>query len=415
MYGVGRKTYHYPQTWKSDMRVGRIIQLKFERKLEVLAESFNLFNHQNLREIETVGYTIEPGGAAGGMPTFNFLTGLKPGQTEFGQPLNVNATDFYRERQFDFGLRLRFWPGSATRQSQISSKKIEHPRFFRYTGASLGGEMHSLLNRFTRLHMRSTRTALVICLALLCGATAFSDPIHDAARKGNVKKIKEILASDPKAINARDNLGDTPLHTACLHNQLSAVEVLVAAGADVNAKNSYPPFMPDDLGQFLSSTNQEDPITLLHSQAAKRSDELNTQQVTAQDVKEKGYTPLQLAEFASGHNKIIQYLVAHGADVNAQGATGATALFFAVLRDQGDDVKFLLAHGANPNITEAYGDTPLVCALQLGYVSLVKPLVEKGADVNIQNQSLMRALGYAMQNPKDESIVDYLKKKGAHQ
>lgn len=275
--------------------------------------------------------------------------------------------------------------------------------------------MHSLLNRFTRLHMRSIRAALVICLALLCGATAFSDPIHDAARKGNVKKIKEILATDPKAVSARDSQGDTPLHVACLHNQLSAVEALVAAGADVNAKNSYPPFMPDDLGQFLSSTNQEDPVTLLHSQATKRSDELNTQQVTAQEVKEKGYTPLQLAEFASGHSKIVQFLVAHGADVNAQGATGATALFFAVLRDQGDDVKFLLAHGAKPDIAEAYGDTPLICAIELGYTSLVKPLVESGADVNFQNQNLMRPLGLAMQNPKDESIVDYLKKKGAHQ
>jgi len=275
--------------------------------------------------------------------------------------------------------------------------------------------MHSQLNRFRGLQVRAARTAFVFGLALVCGVAAFSDPIHDAARKGDVKKIKAILASDPKAINARDNLGDTPLHAACLHNQFAAVQELVAAGADVNAKNSYPPFMPDDLGQFFSNTNHADPITLLHSQATKRSDELNTQQVTAQDIKEKGYTPLQLAEFASGHSKMIQFLVAHGADVNAQGAAGATALFFAVLRDQGDDVKFLLAHGANPNIAEAYGDTPLVCALQLGYVSLVKPLVEKGADVNAVNQYGMRALGYAMQNQQDSSIVDYLKQKGAHQ
>jgi ankyrin repeat protein len=46
---------------------------------------------------------------------------------------------------------------------------------------------------------------------------------------------------------------------------------------------------------------------------------------------------------------------------------------------------------------------------------MVQPLVEKGADVNAQNQSLMRALGYAMSNPNDDSIVDYLKKHGAHQ
>jgi ankyrin repeat protein len=41
--------------------------------------------------------------------------------------------------------------------------------------------------------------------------------------------------------------------------------------------------------------------------------------------------------------------------------------------------------------------------------------VDKGADVNAQNQGQMRALGFAMSNPNDDSIVDYLKKHGAKQ
>ncbi len=74
-----------------------------------LAESFNLFNHQNVTEIETTGYIIEPGtpaselGAPATPPTLNFLTGLKT-NSKTGlpnpallQPLNINATDFYRE------------------------------------------------------------------------------------------------------------------------------------------------------------------------------------------------------------------------------------------------------------------------------------------------------------------------------
>ncbi len=107
-YGVGRNTYRYPETWKADVRVGRRFAMGQQRELELMAESFNLFNHQNVTELETTGYTIESGSESGGMPTLNFLTGLKTGQTEFGLPLNVNATDFFRERQIDFGLRLRF-------------------------------------------------------------------------------------------------------------------------------------------------------------------------------------------------------------------------------------------------------------------------------------------------------------------
>lgn len=108
VYGVGRNTYRYPATWKADLRVGKRFRLGHERELQLMAESFNLFNHQNVTGIETVGYSIEPGAVSGSFPTLNFLTGLKTGQTQFGLPLNINATDYYRERQIDFGVRYRY-------------------------------------------------------------------------------------------------------------------------------------------------------------------------------------------------------------------------------------------------------------------------------------------------------------------
>jgi hypothetical protein len=108
VYGVGRNTYRYPRTWKADLRLAKHFNLGSMRQLELLVESFNLFNHQNVTELETVGYSIESGSVNGSFPTLNFLTGLKTGQTEFGQPLNVNATDFYRPRQIQFGIRMRF-------------------------------------------------------------------------------------------------------------------------------------------------------------------------------------------------------------------------------------------------------------------------------------------------------------------
>jgi hypothetical protein len=108
VYGVGRNTFRYPATWKADLRLGKRFNLGKMRQLELLAESFNLFNHQNVTELETVGYSIEPGSVNGSLPTLNFLTGLKTGQTEFGQPLNINATNFYRQRQMQFGMRIRF-------------------------------------------------------------------------------------------------------------------------------------------------------------------------------------------------------------------------------------------------------------------------------------------------------------------
>ncbi|MGC9159241.1 MAG: hypothetical protein ACP5FH_09640 [Terracidiphilus sp.] len=117
-YNIGRNTYRYPPVWKADLRLGKRFYLGEARELELLAESFNLFNHQNVTELETNGYFIKSGNALT-PPTLNFMSGPviatasngtieKASSTAFGQPLDINATNFYRERQFEFGLRMSF-------------------------------------------------------------------------------------------------------------------------------------------------------------------------------------------------------------------------------------------------------------------------------------------------------------------
>jgi hypothetical protein len=107
-YDIGRNTFRYPCAWKADVRLGKEFNLGRMRQLELLGETFNLFNHRNVTEIETNGYSIEPAGINGTLPTLTYLTGLKPNSAAFGQPLNTNSTYFYRERQVQFGLRMRF-------------------------------------------------------------------------------------------------------------------------------------------------------------------------------------------------------------------------------------------------------------------------------------------------------------------
>ena len=245
--------------------------------------------------------------------------------------------------------------------------------------------------------------SLVILLALAGSSTAaFCGPIHDAARKGDANKVKALLQADPKLVADRDKNGDTPLHLACLHGQLAAAQALIDAGADVNAKNNYGAFTPGDLWNVFSSNNHQDPVTLL-----------SVHGVDARDMK-NGYTALDLVLFATRHKELLQLLVAKGADVNTQASSGATPLFFAVLRDQPDDVKFLIDKGANLNAADAYGDTILDAALHLQYGSMIQILVDHGADVNAIDQAEHRPLFYALQMD-DHKWADLLKKHGAHE
>ncbi|HEU5350203.1 MAG TPA: ankyrin repeat domain-containing protein [Terracidiphilus sp.] len=261
------------------------------------------------------------------------------------------------------------------------------------TYASNAGSRKRLAYRFLGLAL----------LVLVGSHLSFADAIHDAARKNKVKQIKALLQQDPKLVDSVDGNGNTPLHEAALHGNVEAATALLAAGANVNAKDSYGPFTPGDLWtKVFSSSNHQDPVTLLN--------------VHGPDTKymKNGYTPLDLAIFSVRHKQMVQLLVSKGANVNAQAASGATPLFWAVLRDQKDDAEYLLAHGANVNLTDAYGDTILDCALRLQFGSIVKLLVEHGADVNAVDQSQHRPLYYALQMD-DTSYAAYLRKHGAHE
>jgi ankyrin repeat protein len=250
---------------------------------------------------------------------------------------------------------------------------------------------------------RVLRLAIVTAAAMVMSVAAWGDPIHDAALKGDVKKIQAILLSDPKAVSAQDKNGDTALHLAALHGQDKAVQALLDAGADPNATNHYGAFGPTELGQeFAGANTHRDPVVLLN---------VHGDQVTGATV---GYTPLHLAEFSINHKKIVQMLVAKGANVNAQAGSGATPLYFAVMRGQKDDAEFLLDHGANPNLPDAYTTSILDVALHMQYGSLIELLVAKGADVNYQDNSPHRPLTYALMMD-DHHWADFLKQHGAHE
>ena len=60
--------------------------------------------------------------------------------------------------------------------------------------------------------------------------------LHSAATKGNVECIKMLVAAGADA-NARDNLGQTPLHCAANRSHTDAIETLLRLGSDTNARD----------------------------------------------------------------------------------------------------------------------------------------------------------------------------------
>jgi ankyrin repeat protein len=82
-------------------------------------------------------------------------------------------------------------------------------------------------------------TTIAAVLLVGCGESQSPEPpdisIGSAARKGNIKAIKQHLAAGAD-VNAKYADGSTPLHFAAVVGRREVAEILIAEGADVNVK-----------------------------------------------------------------------------------------------------------------------------------------------------------------------------------
>ena len=118
-------------------------------------------------------------------------------------------------------------------------------------------------------------------------------------------------------------------------------------------------------------------------------------------------TPLQFAA-QGGHKKIVELLIAEGADVNAN-EDGSSPLHIAANREIAE---LLIANGAEVNAKKGFGITPLHSALFVKRKEIAKLLIAKGADVNTKSEEGATPLHLAATSGHNE-IVELLIAKGA--
>jgi hypothetical protein len=80
-----------------------------------------------------------------------------------------------------------------------------------------------------------------------------------------------------------------------------------------------------------------------------------------------------------GHHEIVQLLLIKGAEVNAKGDDGKTALMGASAHGHGEIVQALLAKGAEVNAKTVKGTTALMFASQKGHREIKDLLIKAGA------------------------------------
>ncbi len=212
-----------------------------------------------------------------------------------------------------------------------------------------------------------------------------------ATEKGDLKGVTVLLANGAD-VNAKNSNGDTALILSALKGHMDCMKALIANGASMNAKNSN-----GDTALIMSaSKGHMDCIWTLIANGAD---------VNAKNI--NGDTALIISTL-KGDMDCMRALIANGADVNVKNNDGDTALIISALKGEMGCMRALIINGAGVNAKNTAGDTALIISALKGDMDCTSTLIAFGADVNAKNINGDTALMVAAKNGRTD-VLNILK------
>ncbi len=207
-------------------------------------------------------------------------------------------------------------------------------------------------------------------------------PLHEAARQGEMK-IAQILIDAGADVNASGDWARTPLHYAAGHGHLKMARFLLEAGADPNAKNSFgwTPLLTAvrgrdpgcmDIGRFLLNNGCKADLNSLVSLGEisrvrdwlKDNPDAIKQAIAPDDLIDDAVIMIGL--------KIMEE-VGYNASLEEQEK---------IIANYQEIISYLQAAGADINALGSSGIPPLFTAISSGEPALVLFLLQHGANAN---------------------------------
>ncbi len=203
-------------------------------------------------------------------------------------------------------------------------------------------------------------------------------PLGAAAKQGNLEIMTLLLDSgaDPNAKTPNSYYSFVLNQTMQGYGDKSeAVRLLIEKGADFNQMDKR------GLSPFISAVeNGEAPyVAIMLAAGADPNAKTKTddQKPALNLLAEAGTYDTYLTE--ENRQKTIQLLIDKGVNLNAADALGRTALMGASLGAEKETVELLLKNGANPNLKDNNGHTALYFARQSPVKGIMALLKEHGA------------------------------------
>ena len=244
-----------------------------------------------------------------------------------------------------------------------------------------------------------TRAALAILLAGAATAAAqddLGDRFERAITRGSLREVKELVEDVGAPVDTPIKYGDhaiTPLIKAADAKRPEIVGYLLSKGAKVDARGTA-----DGNTALMAAVVRGDEDTAGRLIAAGAD-------VKAKDA--RGNSPFMIAA-AGAKIEIADLLIARGADPNEADQYGITPLSAAASMGGEEALRYLVKAGAKVNKInqlEYGGTTALTTAARVGNAANVKVLLELGADPRLKMKDGSTALSAAEASGNAEAIA----------
>ncbi|MDA8243508.1 MAG: ankyrin repeat domain-containing protein [Elusimicrobia bacterium] len=210
------------------------------------------------------------------------------------------------------------------------------------------------------------RTALLCAAALGLAACELPDntpglQLASAIRNGDAARVRELVAAGaPVNISGP---GWSPLMLAVMQDNGEMVDILVGAGADINARTK-------DLATPVSLAARWGKFGAL--------ERLLKAGVNTEPRDMIGWTPLMWAALR-GKDRAVELLVKGGANINAEDSDGNTPVMLAVSRGHRESALTLVEGGADLSHRNRFGQDAALLALKSGFPGLASEISGLGS------------------------------------
>jgi len=194
--------------------------------------------------------------------------------------------------------------------------------------------------------------------------------LHEVAERGEVK-IAEMLLAAGARVDAVYGVEITPIQSAAWASQAAIAKLLIEWGANVNKGNSWTGYGP----LHIAAWHDDRPLARALIDAGADLD---------RPASDFGQAPLHFAAYY-GNPRVAGLLIDAGAHIEARDNSDYTPLHTAIARDHIHAAQVLVWAGADVHARTEDQTTALHIAAYRGNVDAIDLLLTRGADVNAQS------------------------------